>query len=271
MSPPLHGLVLAGGHSSRMRSDKAALSYGRIPQLTRAFELLEQRVDCAYVSVRADQVSDRLRAGYPQIIDGTAGSGPIAGIIAAQARQPDAAWLVLACDLPLLDGTTLDQLIASRDAGRLATAFRNATNGLPEPLCTIYEPASRQPILDHVAAGRDCPRKFLLAHDVLLLDPVHPAALDNANTPRDYEVMRATKRVRLQYYAFFREQAGRQSEVIDTVALTPAELYEELAGRHGFKLSPSQLKVAVNAAFSDWDRALRDDDEVVFIPPVAGG
>lgn len=192
MTPELHGLVLAGGQSSRMRTDKAALSYGRSPQLARAFELLAPRVARAYVSVRADQVGDRLRGGYSQIVDGTTGSGPIAGIIAAQARHPDAAWLVLACDLPLLDGTTLDQLIAGRDAGRLATAFRSATNGLPEPLCAIYEPASRQPVLVHVAAGRDCPRRFLLAHDVLLLDPVHPAALDNANTPQDYEVMRAS-------------------------------------------------------------------------------
>lgn len=79
------------------------------------------------------------------------------------------------------------------------------------------------------------------------------------------------KRVHVQYYALFREQAGRQSEVIDTEALTPAELYGELAVRHGFKLASSQLRVAVNAAFSDWDRALRDDDEIVFIPPVAGG
>jgi len=192
MMPPLHGLVLAGGHSSRMQSDKAALSYGARPQLARAFELLALRVSLAYVSVRADQIGERLRASYPQIVDGAPGSGPIAGIIAAQAKHPDAAWLILACDLPFLGGETLDQLIAGRDAGRLATAFRNATNGLPEPLCAIYEPASRESILGHVAAGRDCPRKFLLAHDVLLLDPVHPAALENANTPRDFETMRAS-------------------------------------------------------------------------------
>jgi molybdopterin converting factor small subunit len=79
------------------------------------------------------------------------------------------------------------------------------------------------------------------------------------------------KRLRIHYYALFREQAGRQSEIIDTAAVTPAELYEELASRHGFRLPSSQLKVAVNSAFSDWGRALQDDDEVVFIPPVAGG
>ncbi|MGH8130303.1 MAG: NTP transferase domain-containing protein [Steroidobacteraceae bacterium] len=188
--PPLYGLVLAGGKSSRMQTDKAALSYGRRPQLAHAFDLLIPRVSMAWISVRADQVRERLRAGYPQIVDGAQGSGPIAGIIAAQARHPEAAWLVLACDLPLLDGATLDQLLAGRDTRRLATAFKSACDGLPEPLCAIYEPASREPILRHVAAGHDCPRKFLLAHDAALLEAAHPYALDNANTPQEVEAVR---------------------------------------------------------------------------------
>ncbi|MGH8198052.1 MAG: NTP transferase domain-containing protein [Steroidobacteraceae bacterium] len=188
---PLHGLVLAGGRSSRMQTDKAALSYGSRPQLAQVFDLLKPRVSLAWISVRADQSGEQLRSGYPQIVDGALGSGPIAGIIAAQARHPEAAWLVVACDLPLLDGATLDQLVASRDARRLATAFQSASDRLPEPLCAIYEPASREAILAHVAAGRNCPRRFLLAHDIALLEPAHPAALDNANTPRDLAAARA--------------------------------------------------------------------------------
>ena len=78
-------------------------------------------------------------------------------------------------------------------------------------------------------------------------------------------------RVNLHYYALLREQAGRQAETIDTVAETPAALYAELATRYGFHLPASQLKVAVNASFSDWQRRLADGDEIVFIPPVAGG
>jgi molybdopterin-guanine dinucleotide biosynthesis protein A len=166
---PLYGLVLAGGRSSRMQADKAALDYGRKPQLARAFELLAPRVQKAWVSVRADQRDEPLRARYPQVVDGKVGGGPIAGIIAAQALHPDAAWLVLACDLPLLDGATLDRLLAGRDAGR----------------------ASREPVLRHVAAGRLCPRRFLAAHDVALLEAPHPHALDNANTPQDAEALRA--------------------------------------------------------------------------------
>lgn len=188
---PLYGLVLAGGRSSRMQADKAALDYGRKPQLARAFELLAPRVQKAWVSVRADQRDEPLRARYPQVVDGALGGGPIAGIIAAQALHPDAAWLVLACDLPLLDGTTLDRLLAGRDAHRVATAFRSASDGLPEPLCAIYEPASCEAILRHVAAGQLCPRKFLVTHDVALLAAPHPHALDNANTPQDAEALRA--------------------------------------------------------------------------------
>jgi molybdopterin-guanine dinucleotide biosynthesis protein A len=135
---PLNGVVLTGGRSNRMRADKAALAIsGHRPQLERTFELLAPRVRRAWVSVRDDQRDDPLRAGYPQIVDGELGLGPIAGILAAQALHPDAAWLVLACDLPLLDAATLDQLLVQRDRKRLATAFRSTTDGLPEPLCTI--------------------------------------------------------------------------------------------------------------------------------------
>lgn len=188
---PLFGLLLAGGRSRRMQADKAAVAYGARPQLAEAFELLGRHVRRAWVSVRADQVGEPLRASYPQIVDGTAGRGPIAGIIAAQAQHPQAAWLVLACDLPRLDDATLAALVGRRDARRLATAFLSRHDGLPEPLCAIYEPGSREAILAQVAAGRDCPRKFLTGHDVLLLEPVSSTALDNANTPEDAAAVRA--------------------------------------------------------------------------------
>ncbi len=77
--------------------------------------------------------------------------------------------------------------------------------------------------------------------------------------------------LQIQYYALFREQAGRSEELIDTTAATPAQLYRELQARHPFKLGQEQLKVAVNASFSDWQVALKSGDTVVFIPPVAGG
>ena len=78
-------------------------------------------------------------------------------------------------------------------------------------------------------------------------------------------------RVRLRYYALLREQAGLGEELVETSASDAAGLYEELADRHGFQLARGQLRVAINSEFSDWSRPLADGDEVVFIPPVAGG
>lgn len=78
-------------------------------------------------------------------------------------------------------------------------------------------------------------------------------------------------RLTVEYYAQLREQAGLGREQVDTDAVDPAGLYAQLQARHGFNLAQAQLKVAVNAAFADWDRPLADGDVVVFIPPVAGG
>ena len=79
------------------------------------------------------------------------------------------------------------------------------------------------------------------------------------------------KQLNVQYYALFREQAGVSEESVATGASTPAVLYAELRERHGFKLAPEQLKVAINAEFAEWGAPLSDGDTVVVIPPVAGG
>jgi len=272
----LYGLVLAGGRSSRMQRDKASLSYHGQTQLERAMSLLQPHVSRAFVSVRPDQTGDPLRSRYEQIVDTQSDLGPIAGIMAAQARFPQAAWLVLACDLPFLDDATLAHLLFARQPQRLATAYRSSHDGLPEPLCAIYEPASRAALLAHVANGKSCPRKFLINADAQLIDEPNPRALDNVNTPDEYgsavaSLRSVSKRIKVQYYALLREQAGRSDEAVITPANTPAELYDELKARYPFTLAPSLLRVAVNAEFGDWTQPLADGDSVVFIPPVAGG
>ncbi|MGH8270439.1 MAG: MoaD/ThiS family protein, partial [Steroidobacteraceae bacterium] len=170
------------------------------------------------------------------------------------------------------------------------TAYRSSHDGLPEPLCAIYEPSSREAIRAHVASGRDCPRKFLINADTELIDQPGPGVLDNVNTPKEYgsalyRVRRsagapsatpdaastAARRIDVQYYALLREQAGRSSESLVTTAGTPRELYHELRQRYPFSLAPEMLRVAINSEFGDWSQRLGEGDSVVFIPPVAGG
>jgi molybdopterin-guanine dinucleotide biosynthesis protein A len=280
MSAPLLGLVLAGGRSTRMQRDKATIEYATgVTQLDAAMRLLDGRVERAYVSVRADQAGDAGRAKYPRIVDRGDVEGPIAGIYAALTAHPESAWLVLACDLPFLDARTLDFLIAARDPARAATAFRSSHDGLPEPLCAIYEPGALEGVRAHIAAGRNCPRKFLINADTRLLDQPRPRALDNVNTLAEYgQAMESlspndapAREIRVQYYALLREQAGRSDETLSTRSRTPRELYAELRARYPFTLPAEMLRVAVNAEFGDWGQPLHAGDAVVFIPPVAGG
>jgi molybdopterin synthase sulfur carrier subunit len=77
--------------------------------------------------------------------------------------------------------------------------------------------------------------------------------------------------VRLQYFAILKDKRGIASETLETEASNPLELYEHLQSLHGFPLSAKNLRVAINGDFSRMDHPLRENDEVVYIPPVAGG
>jgi len=79
------------------------------------------------------------------------------------------------------------------------------------------------------------------------------------------------KQVRVHYYALLREERGVGAETLRTGASTVRDLYDELRQEHGFSLGVERLSLAVNDEFATWDHQLSDQDQVVFIPPVAGG
>jgi molybdenum cofactor guanylyltransferase len=285
-APELYGLVLTGGRSRRMQRDKANLQYAGKSQLARAMELLTPLVARCFVSVRTDQLDDPARAAYDTIADIKPNLGPIGGIHAALHAYPDRGWLILACDLPFLNRATLQHLIAQRASGRLASAYRSSFDGLPEPLCAIFEPRSLNIIEESLAGGQLCPRALLSRSDVELLDLPEPRALDNVNTGEEYAAAAVAlgaaapattvgsttlRRLNVRYFAVLREQAGRSTEQLETQASTPRELYDELRHRRGLTLAPEFLRVAVNDEFGDWRSPLSDGDTVVFLPPVAGG
>ena len=183
----IYGLVLAGGKSRRMGRDKALLLREGKSQLAHVAALLGDVVARVYVSARADQVQEPERARFEQIVDRYEGIGPVAGILSAMDEYPAAEWLVVACDLPNIDATTLQYLISHRSATQPFTAYRSSHDELPEPLCAIYRPDSAAIIRQFVDDGIVCPRKILIRSDTCLLEQPNPAALDNVNTPSDLE------------------------------------------------------------------------------------
>ncbi|RYZ59423.1 MAG: molybdopterin-guanine dinucleotide biosynthesis protein B [Proteobacteria bacterium] len=189
MARPLHALVLAGGLSSRMGQDKGHIRYSGKAQAIKAFESLEELGLPSFISLREDQWSAEERADYPLIYDQFRNLGPLGGILTAMSQAPDAAWLVIACDLPLLSQETLENLLQRRNPFKLATAYRSTTDQLPEPLCAIYEPAIRMRLFEALGLGLSCPRKVLINSNSEILEPFDQISLTNANTPDDYKAI----------------------------------------------------------------------------------
>jgi molybdopterin synthase catalytic subunit len=80
-------------------------------------------------------------------------------------------------------------------------------------------------------------------------------------------------RVRVRLFASLREAAARSERHLDL----PEAATAEAAWRALVAESPAlaqrrpSLAVAVNRVYASFETALRDDDEVAFIPPVSGG
>lgn len=183
-TPPVWGLVLAGGHSRRMGCDKCAIAVHGIPQARHAYDLLDRIAGKAFVSVRPDQHDIAALKDLPAIDDRYDSAGPIGGVLSAMEAYPDVAWLVLACDLPFANARGVRTLLMGRDPRRQGTAFM-ASDGYFEPLFAIYEPSLGAPLHERFASGHASLREALADADVRLLCPPEDRMLFNVNTPDD--------------------------------------------------------------------------------------
>ncbi len=183
----MYGLVLAGGKSVRMGKDKGAINWHGKEQRIHMADMLSAICDKVFISCREEQ--DMGEYGYDTIVDSITGSGPLVAIRSAFLKYPNVTWMVVACDLPLLDHQTLSYLVSSRDSSKIATTFKSPFDGLPEPLITIWEPSSGDVLEQHVADGYTCPRKALIRNQerVKIVVPIDDDSLLNANTPADAE------------------------------------------------------------------------------------
>ena len=180
--PRLKALILSGGKSTRMGKDKGALNYHGKPQREHLELLLSEQLDEVYHSVRSDQELDLGNKIEDRFVD----LGPFGAILSAMMHDPDAAWLVIACDLPNANGELIKNLVDGRAPSLLATAFHNPQTGWPDPLCTIYEPKAYSRMLSFLARGNSCPRKVLINSEIQLLELSNASLLDNVNTPEQY-------------------------------------------------------------------------------------
>lgn len=179
---PIKGLVLAGGQSLRMGQDKGLLNYFGKSQRSYSVELLQKCNLETKLSVRKEQEV----SGTEVIEDVFLGLGPFGAICSAFQSDPNAAWLVLATDLPYVDERLIRKLLSHRNPSKIATAVKGRKKEFPEPLVTIWEPKAYTILLQFLAQGISCPRKVLINSEVELLE-TDDAYIYNVNTPEDFD------------------------------------------------------------------------------------
>ncbi|HLW44668.1 MAG TPA: molybdenum cofactor biosynthesis protein MoaE [Acidimicrobiales bacterium] len=180
---PVYGMVLTGGASRRMGSDKATLTVDGVPLGRLAADALAAATE---VSVEVGPGT----TGLPSVVEEPRGSGPLAAVVAGWAelvrrtgeKQPA---VVLACDLPAVT-PALVAWLAGRpgDAGVVPIV-----DGLPQPLCARWAVADLERAGAQLAAGeRSLRRVFGPGTEYVSEDVVERAVgtrLADVDTPED--------------------------------------------------------------------------------------
>lgn len=183
-SRPVVGGLLIGGGSRRMGRPKQMLELGGSSFAERLVRVLGPVVS-EVVLLGGGEVPPALRR-LRRIPDPPGLSGPIAGLSAALRWAPRCAWLLAACDLPLVTPEALQWLISLRVPGVRAVLPVTA-GGRVEPLLALYEPHAAPLVERLVLSGRRAPRHLAGEPGVIqaTVPPALEAAWRNVNTPED--------------------------------------------------------------------------------------
>ncbi|MCA9408071.1 MAG: NTP transferase domain-containing protein [Candidatus Omnitrophica bacterium] len=162
-------------------------------QIAKCYQLVSKFCDKVFISATKEQAADESLAGFPVIYDINIfeGIGLMGHIISAMSQHPQADWLVVSADFPGLNDALLDDLIAKRNKRKLATTFRNSTDGYVETLCTIYDSKCGDYFLQLLKNNQPSLEHFLTEYDVEYIAPPEKSLLNVSSS--ELEKLRKAK------------------------------------------------------------------------------
>jgi molybdenum cofactor guanylyltransferase len=151
------GVVLSGGQSSRMGSDKGLLVTSGKTWAQHAYDKLRKLNIPVVISINSlqkplyeDVFPSNLLIDDLDIIDF---KGPLAAVLSVHTRYPEEDLFVLACDMTDMQPSLLYELYDHYRQKPSFHAFVFAIDGEPEPLCSIYSHKGLATILKRHLTG----------------------------------------------------------------------------------------------------------------------
>ncbi len=139
-------IILAGGDSQRMGSDKADLLLDGQTLLQSVIATMQLVFSRVILSVR----QHRPQIDLPQVCDNPSFAGPLAGLASGLARV-DTPWaFAVACDMPFLKLSVID-LLAQKGEG--CQAVVPMVQGYPQPLAAFYTRECLESMRAHLESG----------------------------------------------------------------------------------------------------------------------
>lgn len=158
----LIGLVLCGGKSTRMQTDKAFMVYHDQPQAYYLYNQLQPFCNHVFLSCNQNQL-EQVNPLYKTIVDQEKfnNCGPISGLLSAMETAQNKSLLVLACDYPLFTINDILNLITLWKNEQQSVSFFNPETNFREPLLAIYHQNDLQKLKEFYAQGNSGLQHFL--------------------------------------------------------------------------------------------------------------
>ena len=230
-------VILAGGRSSRMGSDKALLEYSGQPALEYIATQLRGYFSDIVISVNREQCFSV--AGCRSVTDGLPDFGPLAGISAGLRAARNETVFVIAVDSPKVNFAVIEQLVATLTVNHIAVMPE--INGQLEPLYAAYSKRALPDIdalisanIHRVTALNDSGRVARLVLDI-------PEAITNINTRADYENICRCQPAAVVKRTISRYQNGRVTVETDEL-ITEQRVLLSMPAEHWFLCTPVDLQ-----------------------------
>lgn len=181
-------IILAGGNSRRMGTNKCLLPYQGQPLIQYVVHQLRPLFTTLTVSTNTPETYAFL--GLPMVGDAVTGQGPLAGIGAALARATHPWNFVIAADMPEIPLELLHTLALRRAGNRCVVP--QTPSGHYEPLFAFYHRALLPDIETALLGGQFRLQYFLHQMEAAAV-PISDPGLSNLNTPGDYAASRRNK------------------------------------------------------------------------------